>query len=114
MVATRGFSAGGLEMKWVSAVEFWGEGDEEEELRAASGRAGAAVGASRASRTLECGTFYCRLRGMEALLHGAWSSSVQEMKRKSFAHSGVNPAVRWGGGLDWSKACEPGISLPSP
>ena len=46
-----------------------------EELRAASGRAGAAIGASRASRTPECGTLCCRLRGMEALLHAGQSSS---------------------------------------
>jgi hypothetical protein len=31
-----------------------------EELRPASGRAGAAIGASRASRTPECGTLCCR------------------------------------------------------
>ena len=40
-----------------------------EELRAASGRAGAAVGASRASRTPGCGTLCCSLRRMTALLH---------------------------------------------
>ena len=37
----------------------------QEELRAASGRAGAAIGASRASRTPECGTLCCRQWGME-------------------------------------------------
>ena len=36
----------------------------QEELRATSGRAGAAIGASRASRTPECGTLCCRQRGM--------------------------------------------------
>ena len=34
------------------------------ELRPASGRAGATIGASKASRTPECGTLCCRLRGM--------------------------------------------------
>ena len=46
----------------------------QEELRAASGRAGAAIGASRASRTPECGTLCCRRRGMAALLHVGRSS----------------------------------------
>ena len=46
----------------------------EEELRPASGRAGAAIGASRASRTPECGTLCCRRRGMAALLHVGRSS----------------------------------------
>jgi hypothetical protein len=40
-----------------------------EELRSASGRAGAAVGASRASCSPGCGTLCCRRRGMGALLH---------------------------------------------
>ena len=45
-----------------------------EELRPASGRAGAAIGASKASRTPECGTLCCRRRGMAALLHVGRSS----------------------------------------
>ena len=45
-----------------------------DELRTASGRAGATIGASKASRTPECGTLCCRLRGMVALLHVGRSS----------------------------------------
>ena len=44
------------------------------ELRPASGRAGATIGASKASRTPECGTLCCRRRGMAALLHVGRSS----------------------------------------
>ena len=37
-----------------------------EELRPTSGRAGATLGASRASRTPECGTLCCRLRALDS------------------------------------------------
>ena len=75
-------------------------------LRTASGRAGAATGASRASRTPECGTLCCRLGRMDALLHVGRSSSFLRCvtrgdaphrirqsrscrgREQSFAHSG--------------------------
>jgi len=46
----------------------------QEELRPTSGRAGATIGASKASRTPECGTLCCRLREME--LCSMWGGAL--------------------------------------
>jgi hypothetical protein len=56
-----------------------------QKLRPASGRAGATLGASRASRSPEFGTLCCRQWRMAALLHAARSSSSSSLARKSFA-----------------------------
>ena len=76
-----------------------------EELRPASGRAGAAIGASRASRTPECGTLCCRRRGMAALLHvgrSSFSSSFltrEELRVRTIHADGDKWADRGGSAL---------------
>jgi hypothetical protein len=57
-------------------------------LRPASGRAGAAIGASRASRSPECGTLCCRQRQMDALLHAVRSSFSSHPRKKLRPASG--------------------------
>ena len=76
-----------------------------EELRPASGRAGAAIGASRASRTPECGTLCCRRREMAALLHAGRSSfsssflTREELRVRTIHAAGDKWADRGGSAL---------------
>jgi hypothetical protein len=106
-----------------NSSSFGGSVAEHSPLRAASGRAGATIGASKASRTPECGTLCCRQRGMEALLHAVRSSS--SFRRFSLLAFAAPRRIRQSRSYHWreqsvahSVRCSRGflrlISCPSP